>query len=541
MTTAADGKDTQPALGYHQLLEQLGDVVFAIDSAGYFTHVTRRVRMLLDYAPEEIIGQHYEKYVAALWADHVRTLYTRILRGKDGESLVEVPMLHHSGRDVWVEQMVTPVYDEKRGVIGLAGVMRDLTGRSLTETELEKRISQLAALQRIDAELTHQLDIDYVLSMALDTALRLSTADAGGIELMREGELYTGMIIGNYPPEFLNRYPTPPTGIIERVLRERRPELVRDVKQDPDYHPNLSTTRAQMVIPLLSQDRLIGVLFLETRREDRFTTEVFEFIQLITTRIAAALDNAQLYDTTRQQLAELQNLYTQVMNLEQLKTDMIRIAAHDLGNPLTSITGFIDLLLDSEMTDNQHEYVQIVKESAQRMKKIIRDILSLQRIEELAQGSLSENVDLKELVQQLYETQKYQASHHNQVFTLDVPSFPMIVRGDAAQMREAVVNLISNALKYTPDGGEIRVRLWEEDDQFMFEVADNGYGIPDEQQVRLFQPFFRAKTSETIRIDGTGLGLHLVKNIIERHHGKMRFHSVYGEGSSFGFEIPIPM
>src|SRR5690606_8644788 len=104
------------------------------------------------------------------------------------------------------------------------------------------------------------------------------------------------------PPEFLHSYPKPPTGIVARVLNQRRPELVQDVRQDPDYQAYIPATRAQMTIPLLSQDRLIGVLFLETRRPERFTTEAFEFIQLITTRIAAALDNAQLYDTTRQQL-----------------------------------------------------------------------------------------------------------------------------------------------------------------------------------------------------------------------------------------------
>src|SRR5690606_21287042 len=104
-------------------------------------------------------------------------------------------------------------------------------------------------------------------------------------------------------------------------------------------------------------------------------------------------DNAQLYATTRQQLAELQDLYRQITTLEQLKTDMIRIAAHDLGNPLTSISGFIDMLLESEMSEWQKEYATLVKDSASRMKKIIRNILSLQRIEEIARGNLTENID----------------------------------------------------------------------------------------------------------------------------------------------------
>ncbi len=519
---------------FDAILNALGDVVFTLDEGGYFTYVNARIQQLLDYAPEEVIGQHYEKYLSPLWTEHIRHLYLSVFKSEAAEVLLEVPLVNRQGQDVWVEQMITP----QTG--GVSGVMRDITGRNLTEAELEKRIGQMATLQRIDAELTHQLDIRYVLSMALDAAVRLSAADAGCIELLRDGQLYTGMVIGNYPPDYINRYPKAPAGIVRRVVQNRRPELVLDVTKDPDYYPYIPSTRAQMTIPLLSQDRTIGVLFLETRKPERFTSEVFDFIQLITTRIAAAVDNAQLYDTTRQQLAELQDLYRQITSLEQLKTDMIRIAAHDLGNPLTSISGFIDLLLESKLTTMQREHAQIVKDSAMRMKKIIRDILSLQRIEELAQGNLTEEVELAELVQQAYEAYQHQAAHRQQQFTLELPEHPMWIKGDAAQMREALTNLISNALKYTPDGGEIVVRLWEEDDSFWFEVADNGYGIPEEMQERLFQPFFRARTQETRQVDGTGLGLHLVKNIIERHHGRMRFHSVYGQGSAFGFKIPVP-
>ena len=527
--------------GTGRLLDTFGDVIFTLDAAGMFTYINARAQQLLDYTPGEMIGQHYEKFVAPMWSDHVRSMYARVMSQQHDELLIEAPMVNRQGKDIWVEQMVSLLRTEKGEPVGLAGVMRDMTERNLTEAELEKRITQLATLQRIDAELTHQLDIDYVLSMALDAAVRLSAADAGGIELIRDGKLYTGTIIGNYPPEFLYSYPRPPTGLIGRVAQERKPELVLDVKKDPDYRVQIATTQAQMTIPLLSQDRLIGVLFLETRKPERFTTEVFEFIQLITTRIAAAVDNAQLYDTTRQQLAELQDLYTQISALEQLKTDMIQLAAHDLGNPLTSISGFTDLLLDTPLNPTQREQAEIIKDAAARMKKIIRDILSLQRIEEMAQGMLLEDVDLTELVRHVYDTQKFHAQHRGQQFTLDCPQFPAYIKGDPAQMREAIANLVSNALKYTPDSGTIHMHLWEEDDTFFFEVIDDGYGIPEEQQGRLFQPFYRAKTQETIKIDGTGLGLHLVKNIIERHHGKMRFHSVHGEGSMFGFEIFVPM
>ena len=524
---------------FRQVLETAGDVVYTIDSDGYLTYINRRVQSLLGYEPEEMVGQHFEKYIASTWCDHARSLYQQILREQTAEAVLQFPALKRDGNRVWVEQVIAPLYDDAGKIQGVTAVTRDITWRDLTEAELENRVNQLATLQRIDVELTHQLDIDYVLSMALDAATRLSMADAGGIDLIREGEIYTGKVIGGYPPDFAKTYPRPHSGIVGRVIQNHTPELVHDVTKDPDYHPHIAETRAQMVIPLISQDRLIGVLYLETRRPERFTQEVFDFIQLITTRIAAAVDNAQLYATTRQQLAELQDLYRQITTLEQLKTDMIRIAAHDLGNPLTSISGFIDMLLESEMSEWQKEYATLVKDSASRMKKIIRNILSLQRIEEIARGNLTENIDMKELVQQVFDTQTYPAGHKNQSFMLEAGEHPLVVKGDSAQLREAVTNLISNALKYTPEGGTIVVKLWEEHDTVYFNVVDNGYGIPEAQQERLFRPFFRAKSKETTQIEGTGLGLHLVKNIVERHGGRMHFTSEYGKGSTFGFELPL--
>ena len=106
------------------------------------------------------------------------------------------------------------------------------------------------------------------------------------------------------------------------------------------------------------------------------------------------------------------------------------------------------------------------------------------------------------------------------------------------QLREAVTNLISNAIKYTPPGGTVRVRLYTETDQIAFAVTDTGVGIPAEMQAKLFHPFYRVRTRETVKIEGTGLGLYLVKGIVERHSGSMFLQSEYGTGSTFGFRLP---
>ena len=114
-----------------------------------------------------------------------------------------------------------------------------------------------------------------------------------------------------------------------------------------------------------------------------------------------------------------------------------------------------------------------------------------------------------------------------------------MVRGFEIELQQVIANLIGNAIKYTPEGGTIDVSLRKHGTLVQFEVTDSGYGIPVEQQQKLFQPFFRVQIDETKSIEGTGLGLYLVKKFIERHHGKILFYSEYGKGSTFGFTLPL--
>ncbi|MEP7289330.1 MAG: response regulator [Chloroflexota bacterium] len=236
---------------------------------------------------------------------------------------------------------------------------------------------------------------------------------------------------------------------------------------------------------------------------------------------------------------QLQHLYDQVSALEHLKTDMLRMASHDLRAPLTQILGYGYLLNTSQpLTEDSRTYLDSIVEAAHRMKKIVEDVLSVERIQASDNSALL-TTDLRVLCEAVFLENKTQAQQKQQAFTYTVTDQPVHVQADSGQLYEAITNLVNNAIKYTPQGGTIDLRLEMHDGIAQLEVKDTGYGIPDYLQKQLFQPFFRAKTEETSNIDGTGLGLHLVKNVIERHHGQMQFASTYGEGSSFGFQLAL--
>jgi signal transduction histidine kinase len=233
-------------------------------------------------------------------------------------------------------------------------------------------------------------------------------------------------------------------------------------------------------------------------------------------------------------------LYERVSQLEQVKSDMIRIAAHDLKNPLGVVSAYLQMLIEpSPRPLNPHDVYPTVRRSTERMMQIIEDFLSLDRIEKAAERQTMEPFDLCQVVARAVDEFTSRAAMKSQQLDSSVPDDTCIVNGDAVQIYEAVTNFIGNAIKYTPENGVIAVSLEFDDQHARFEVRDNGYGVPEAQQEKLFQPFFRAKTGETARIEGTGLGLHLTKNIIERQGGSIIFHSVYGQGSTFGFQLPL--
>jgi PAS domain S-box-containing protein len=273
---------------------------------------------------------------------------------------------------------------------------------------------------------------------------------------------------------------------------------------------------------------------------------IHALVQDVTQRYLAEQALANQIQQSEKQYEEIQALFDKVNKLEQLKSDMIRVAAHDLRSPLAVFVTHLDVmsleLQEPNATPDKDALIAHMEDmrlATKRMRRIIEDILSLERIEQNAQHAEYAPVELTPIVQGIFRDYQTQAHANNLKFTLTCPNTPLRISGDIAQLREAVANLISNALKYTPQGGDVHVKIECKHNQVRFEVIDTGYGIPKDKQPSLFQPFYRAKSKETRHIEGTGLGLYLVKNIVERHHGELIFKSVQGKGSHFGFELPL--
>ncbi len=235
------------------------------------------------------------------------------------------------------------------------------------------------------------------------------------------------------------------------------------------------------------------------------------------------------------------NDITEIRNIERMKTAFVSTVSHELRTPLTSIKGFISTLLaDTEGyydADTQREFYQIIDTECDRLTRLISDLLNVSRIE--AGRALDLNlreVTLPPLIDKVMSVQKSYTNIHTLI--TDVEDDLPIITADEDKVDQILTNLVSNAIKYSPNGGNVTLTCKKKDDGVIFSVADQGMGISEEHLPKVFERFHRVDNRDTRKVGGTGIGLYLVKHLVEAHGGTIWVESVVGKGSSFIFTLP---
>jgi signal transduction histidine kinase/CheY-like chemotaxis protein len=229
---------------------------------------------------------------------------------------------------------------------------------------------------------------------------------------------------------------------------------------------------------------------------------------------------------------------TKEFEVDQMKSEFVSTVSHELRTPLASILGFTELMINRELKpERQEKYLNTIYNETKRLTALINDFLDVQRMESGKQTYEKKFIELTPIIEKVIESQKINTDKHH--FHFDDKGQNGFILGDRDKLEQVFTNIINNAIKYSPDGGNIDITLYQQEDRLLVEIKDEGLGIPKDSLHLLFSKFFRIDNSDRRRIGGTGLGLAIVQEIMKVHNGEVEVSSIYGEGSTFTLSFPL--
>ena len=278
------------------------------------------------------------------------------------------------------------------------------------------------------------------------------------------------------------------------------------------------------------------------RNTDAISPSAVDLLVTVGQQFGVALHNAQLYAQAEERAAQLEIAYCQLQDLARRKTQFVQNTSHELRTPLTFVRGYLELFLNGDLgslTEKQHGVLAIMDVKSRRLVELVNDIASLLDVE-LNPADVAPT-DLVEIMTRSLNAHRERAHRADIALKTEWPDAAPIVQGNQQRLTQVFDHLLENAIKFSPSGGQIHVRMWTEHGNAFIRVADQGIGIPLDEQERIFDRFYQVDGSTTRRFGGTGLGLAIVKETIEAHGGALQIESngVPGEGTAFTIILPL--
>jgi signal transduction histidine kinase len=407
---------------------------------------------------------------------------------------------------------------------------------TVTDQALAERVQELHTMQIIDRQLNASLDFAHVMDLTLEHAMDAVGAPTGIMGMMDEEGAGLYLVAQRGVPAECARYRDElwslERGVIGRVARTAQPVISGNVKQESNFEPVVAQTSSQMAVPVLVQGTVRAIISLESPHVDAFSQDDLAFITRLADHAAIAIENAHLYQ--------------QAQAANQAKTEFMSIASHELKIPMTSIKGYAKLLTlgaGGDLTERQRDFLNIIAANVDRMDRLVGDLLDVSRIEAGRLRLEMGPVNLREIIETVVKSVETQLEAKKLVLQVEIPETLAAVWGDHGRLIQVVTNLVSNAYKYTPDGGQIRIvadglQADSSSNRLTVSVSDTGPGISPQDQPKIFTKFFRADDPHVRDVPGTGLGLSITRSLVEMHGGEIWFQSEPGKGTTFTFTLP---
>ena len=514
------------------IVESSEDAIIGKDLQGTITSWNRGAEALYGYTAEEIVGRPVSVLIPPDHQNDFPNIMERFRRGERIEQY-ETVRLCKGGRRVDVALTVSPIRTADGKIQGASKIARDITPRRRAEEALRRQSERLrllweaaavlltaddpdAMLRKVHSKIGPHLGVDAYLYYTVDesgAALRLSSSEGVSLE---SAPLVARLDFGQ--------------GISGGVAVQRHPAVATHIQQSNDASTQALKAlgiRACACSPLVAGDRLLGTLSFASRSKDRFDNEEIAFIETICQYVTVACERLRLLNELKE--ASLR------------KDEFLAMLAHELRNPLAPIRSAVKVLhLKGSRVPEARWSLEIIERQVQHLTRLVDDLLDISRITRNKLVLQTSRIELAEVITGAAESSRPIIEQYGHELTVSLPSQPVYVDGDAVRLSQVFQNLLNNAAKYTERGGRIWLTAEGHGDGVVVRVRDTGVGIPRDTLPRLFEMFYQADRSLERGQSGLGVGLALVRRLVEAHGGSVEARSEgLGKGSEFVVHLPV--
>lgn len=518
------------------IIESSDDAIVSKTLDGMITSWNHSAERLFGYAEHEVIGKHISIIIPEDRLAEETQIISKVSNSERVEHF-ETMRRTKSGVEIPLSLTISPIRNEAGKVIGASKIARDISKQKIAEERLQNYAEHMEILNSIGQAISADLDTQGILQKVTDATTQLTGAEFGAFfhnTTNEKGESYMLYTLSGVPREAFDKFPMPrntqvfgPTFSGEGIVRSD------DIVKDPRYGKNKPYNGmpkghlpvvSYLAVPVTAKNgEVIGGLFFGHSKPARFKKEHERLVAGVASQAAVALDNAKLYE--------------QVKVLNAKKDEFIGLASHELKTPVTSINGYLQIIERGLTEDDRNKtFINKARVQVSKLTTLIEDLLDVSKIQT---GKLPFSYTEFDLVNVLTDvTDMMQQNNASYKIELSYNQKPIKLRADQQRIEQVLINLINNAIKYSPGADKIIVNAELADKKVSVSVTDFGIGIATDQLDRIFSRFYRVENLAA-HMSGLGIGLYISHEIIERHKGAMWVESELGKGSTFTFELPI--
>jgi PAS domain S-box-containing protein len=521
---------------FRSLIERSNDVIAIMDADRVIRYCSPSTTQVLGYLPGDMVGKSLFEFLMPEKAPMTQETIRQMLQQPEVAIPIEWPVRHRDSSWRTMLGHVTNLLDDP-AILGIVINCHDVTERHRAQEALQQHNRDLNWLNQLGPTLTATLDPRQVAERLMQALVESIGAQGGSLWLVDRsgtGDLICQLAYPDPPGSIVNLHLKAGEGVVGWVAQSGQSAIVSKVSADRRFSSAVDArtgfhTASVLAVPLRVQDQVIGVLEAINKQQGEFDAHDQTLLEMLSTSATIAIENAQLVQTLRQHAAELQ------ARNEELDA-FAHTAAHDLKSPVSLIVGFAEVLeSDADLfSEEQQKVLRSMAKSGRKMNNIIEEMLLLAGVRQ--QQVELQPLDMRSILAEAHKRLVDMTTQYQAEIISERPTEWPVALGHAPWVEEVWVNYLSNAIKYGGQPPRIELGAREQPDAFVhFWVHDNGPGLSQEEQTRLFTPFTRL---DQVRARGHGLGLSIVRRIVEKLGGQVGVESQVGQGSTFYFDLP---